>query len=183
MVTRPFTKETLVSFQQGINPSAMMVEKSLSKASTANFSAPSPMVVLSGIVLSQGDWEFFEIWGSGMGEKLRSEVRTASMFQPNPMVACKSIGTMRPPAAGKEFTVETGLVHPGRCKRLSSFEVRSRKIPERAGRRHGSGETGITPPGGWEDIQFCLRKIRAKGAARAPESIEMLENASVNRLR
>ena len=50
----------------------------------------SPMVVLNGIVLLRAPGNFSN-WVSGMGEKLRSEVRTASTFQPNPMVPCISI--------------------------------------------------------------------------------------------
>ena len=47
-----------------------------------------------------------------MGEKLRSEVRMASTFQPNPMAPCKLIGTMRRLAAGRNLLLKPGLVQP-----------------------------------------------------------------------
>ena len=56
-------------------------------------------------------WEFFEL-GERNGEKLRSEVRTASTFQPNPMGPCRLIGFMHHPAAGRSSRLKPGLVQP-----------------------------------------------------------------------
>ena len=159
-VTRPFTKEALVTLQQGINPSAMMVEKQLSKASTANFSAPSPMVVLSGIVLSQATGNFSN-WVSGMGEKITLKSAHGKWFQPNPMVACKSIGTMRHPAAGKSSRLKPGQVQPGdahdfvHLKSVHGFYLSATDGTVQWNRDHA-------PPGGWEDIQFVPEGIKTK---------------------
>ena len=69
------------------------------------------MVALSGIVPSQATGNFSS-WVSGMGEKLRSKVRTASTFQRNLMGPSKLIETMRHQLAGRSSRLKPGLVQP-----------------------------------------------------------------------
>ena len=124
------------------------------------------------------DWEFFEL-GKRDGRKitLRSTHGKYVSAQPDGSV---QINRDHAPSGGwEEFTVET---RPGSTPGDAHDFVHLKSV-------HGfylSAQADGTaqwnrdhaPPGGWEDIQFVPQGNTGEGAARAPESIEMLEDAS-----
>ena len=135
------------------------------------------MVVLNGIVLPRAPGNFSN-WVSGMGEKLRSEVRTASTFQPNPMVPCKSIGIMRHPVAGRSLLLKPrpGPI-PGDAHDVLHLKSVHGKYLSAQPDGTAQWNRDHAPPGGWEDIQFVpqVTQNQEQVSIKHQEPIEILE--------
>ena len=102
--TWPFTKEMLGILQQGISPSAMMLENSSQSVHGKYLSAqPDGRAEWNRTVAS--NWEFLN-WVSGMGEKLPQSAHGKYVSaQPDGSVQINR--DHAPPGGWEEFTVET----------------------------------------------------------------------------
>ncbi len=124
------------------------------------------------------DWEFFEL-GEKDGRKITLRSTHGKYVSAQPDGSVQINRDHAPPGGWEEFTVET---RPGSTPGDAHDFLHLKSVHGKYLSAQADGTVqwnrDHAPPGGWEDIQFVPQGNTGEGAARAPESIEMLENAS-----
>ena len=124
------------------------------------------------------DWEFFEL-GERDGRKITLRSTHGKYVSAQPDGSVQINRDHAPPGGWEEFTVET---RPGSTPGDAHEFLHLRSVHGKYLSAQADGTVqwnrDHAPPGGWEDIQFVPQGNTGEGAARAPESIEMLEDAS-----
>ena len=124
------------------------------------------------------DWEFFEL-GERDGRKITLRSAHGKYVSAQPDGSVQINRDHAPPGGWEEFTVET---RPGSTPGDAHDFLHLKSVHGKYLSAQADGTVqwnrDHAPPGGWEDIQFVPQGNTGEGAARAPESIEMLEDAS-----
>ena len=124
------------------------------------------------------DWEFFEL-GERDGRKITLRSTHGKYVSAQPDGSVQINRDHAPPGGWEEFTVET---RPGSTPGDAHDFLHLKSVHGKYLSAQADGTVqwnrNHAPPGGWEDIQFVPQGNTGEGAARAPESIEMLEDAS-----
>ena len=124
------------------------------------------------------DWEFFEL-GERDGRKITLRSTHGKYVSAQPDGSVQINRDHAPPGGWEEFTVET---RPGSTPGDANDFLHLKSVHGKYLSAQADGTVqwnrDHAPPGGWEDIQFVPQGNTGEGAARAPESIEMLEDAS-----
>ena len=124
------------------------------------------------------DWEFFEL-GERDGRKITLRSTHGKYVSAQPDGSVQINRDHAPPGGWEEFTVET---RPGSTPEDANDFLHLKSVHGKYLSAQADGTVqwnrDHAPPGGWEDIQFVPQGNTGEGAARAPESIEMLEDAS-----
>jgi hypothetical protein len=124
------------------------------------------------------DWEFFEL-GERDGRKITLRSTHGKYVSAQPDGSVQINRDHAPPGGWEEFTVET---RPGSTPGDAHDFLHLKSVHGKYLSAQADGTVqwnrDHAPPGGWEDIQFVPQGNTGEGAARAPESIEMLEDAS-----
>ena len=124
------------------------------------------------------DWEFFEL-GERDGRKITLRSTHGKYVSAQPDGSVQINRDHAPPGGWEEFTVET---RPGSTPEDANDFLHLKSVHGKYLSAQADGTVqwnrDHAPPGGWEDIQFVPQGNTGEGAARAPESIEMLEDAT-----
>ena len=123
-------------------------------------------------------WEFFEL-GERDGRKITLRSTHGKYVSAQPDGSVQINRDHAPPGGWEEFTVET---RPGSTSGDAHDFLHLKSVHGKYLSAQADGTVqwnrDHAPPGGWEDIQFVPQGNTGEGAARASESIEMLEDAS-----
>ena len=124
------------------------------------------------------DWEFFEL-GERDGRKITLRSTHGKYVSAQPDGSVQINRDHAPPGGWEEFTVET---RPGSTPGDAHDFLHLKSVHGKYLSAQADGTVqwnrDHAPPGGWEDIQFVPQGNTGEGAARAPELIVMLEDAS-----